>query len=72
MGVSSIPVSEVSEQINFLDELSFFQFYCDEHVYIGENYARFSFCKDVETLKNAGERLQKLKYHIVNTNGTKM
>ncbi|KAJ3550587.1 hypothetical protein NM688_g5039 [Phlebia brevispora] len=46
IGVSSIPVSE---------------FYCEEHVSIGENYARFAFCKDTETLHRAVERLQGLK-----------
>lgn len=46
VGVSSIPVSE---------------FYCIEHCSIGENYARFAFCKDVDTLKQAVERLQGLK-----------
>ncbi|KZV69864.1 PLP-dependent transferase [Peniophora sp. CONT] len=46
VGVSSIPVSE---------------FYCEEHTHIGEVYARFAFCKDVDTLTAAGERLQGLK-----------
>ncbi|KAF7790917.1 hypothetical protein EIP86_001875 [Pleurotus ostreatoroseus] len=46
IGVSSIPVSE---------------FYCEEHVSIGENYARFAFCKDTDTLHRAVERLQGLK-----------
>jgi kynurenine aminotransferase len=41
--VSSIPVSE---------------FYCDEHRYIGERFLRFAFCKDLDTLKEAGERLR--------------
>ncbi|KAJ3852020.1 pyridoxal phosphate-dependent transferase [Lentinula lateritia] len=50
VGVSSIPVSE---------------FYCVEHANIGEVYARFSFCKDVDTLRHASERLQKLKQYIV-------
>ncbi|THH33661.1 hypothetical protein EUX98_g542 [Antrodiella citrinella] len=45
-GVSSIPVSE---------------FYCEEHVSIGERYARFAFCKDVETLRQAACRLQNLR-----------
>jgi len=47
--VSSIPVSE---------------FYCEEHCGIGENYVRFAFCKDKETLKMAGERLQGLKKYL--------
>ncbi|CCM04832.1 uncharacterized protein FIBRA_07025 [Fibroporia radiculosa] len=45
VGVSSIPVSE---------------FYCEEHCTIGENYARFAFCKDIDTMKQAAERLQSL------------
>ncbi|EPQ59322.1 PLP-dependent transferase [Gloeophyllum trabeum ATCC 11539] len=49
IGVSSIPVSE---------------FYCHEHTSIGEKYARFGFCKDLETLRQAGERLQKLKNYV--------
>ncbi|TCD67666.1 hypothetical protein EIP91_012032 [Steccherinum ochraceum] len=51
-GVSSIPVSE---------------FYCEEHVNIGERYARFAFCKDVDTLKQAAERLKGLKKAISKT-----
>ncbi|KAG1863414.1 pyridoxal phosphate-dependent transferase [Suillus tomentosus] len=50
IGVSSIPVSE---------------FYCEEHCTIGENFARFAFCKDVETLRQAGERLQRLAEYLV-------
>ncbi|PCH41280.1 PLP-dependent transferase [Wolfiporia cocos MD-104 SS10] len=46
VGVSSIPVSE---------------FYCEEHCSIGESYARFAFCKDVDTLNLAAERLQALR-----------
>ncbi|CDO69418.1 hypothetical protein BN946_scf184791.g13 [Trametes cinnabarina] len=49
IGVSCIPVSE---------------FYCDEHMHIGANYARFSFCKDVDTLRTAAERLQKLRWFL--------
>ncbi len=41
-----------------------FKFYCEEHVSIGENYIRFSFCKDLDTLKAAGERLQNLKKYL--------
>ncbi|KAG6880441.1 hypothetical protein C0992_000043 [Termitomyces sp. T32_za158] len=51
IGVSSIPVSE---------------FYCEEHAEIGEVYARFAFCKDLDTLKAAGERLQGLKKFLKN------
>ncbi|KAE9410343.1 PLP-dependent transferase [Gymnopus androsaceus JB14] len=50
IGVSSIPVSE---------------FYCIEHANIGEVYARFAFCKDLDTLRNAAERFKKLKQYIV-------
>ncbi|KAA1466232.1 PLP-dependent transferase [Dentipellis sp. KUC8613] len=50
VGVSSIPVSE---------------FYCEEHTGIGEKFARFAFCKDIETLKTAGNRLQGLKRFLV-------
>ncbi|KAG6832921.1 hypothetical protein H0H92_004805 [Tricholoma furcatifolium] len=49
IGVSSIPVSE---------------FYCEEHAKIGEAYGRFAFCKDEETLRNAAERLQKMKKYL--------
>ncbi|KAI0306974.1 PLP-dependent transferase [Multifurca ochricompacta] len=49
IGVSSIPVSE---------------FYCEEHMAIGENYIRFSFCKDLDTLKAGVERLQNLKPYL--------
>lgn len=49
VGVSSIPVSD---------------FYCEEHCHIGENYARFAFCKDVDTLRQAGERLQRLARYL--------
>jgi kynurenine aminotransferase len=49
IGVSTIPVSE---------------FYCDEHRSIGEKFIRFAFCKDDETLKAAGERLQKLSQYL--------
>ena len=36
------------------------QFYCEEHANLGERYARFAFCKDTDTLRRAGERLQAL------------
>jgi N-succinyldiaminopimelate aminotransferase len=36
-------------------------FYCPEHAAIGRKYARFAFCKGDETLREAGERLAKLK-----------
>ncbi|TDL29711.1 PLP-dependent transferase [Rickenella mellea] len=49
IGVSSIPVSE---------------FYCEEHCHLGESFARFAFCKDLDTLRNAGERLQGLKKYL--------
>ncbi|KIJ37408.1 hypothetical protein M422DRAFT_33742 [Sphaerobolus stellatus SS14] len=49
VGVSSIPVSE---------------FYCEEHCTLGERFARFAFCKDLDTLTRAGERLQDLKKYL--------
>ncbi|EIW82416.1 PLP-dependent transferase [Coniophora puteana RWD-64-598 SS2] len=49
LGVSSIPVSE---------------FYCQEHCSIGESFARFAFCKDIDTLRHASERLQGLSKYI--------
>ncbi|KAG7097096.1 hypothetical protein E1B28_004480 [Marasmius oreades] len=49
VGVSSIPVSE---------------FYCPEHSKIGENFLRFAFCKDADTLRRAAERLQNVKRYI--------
>ena len=67
IGVSTIPVSEVSFprtilELSDLDRL--LQFYCEEHANIGEAYARFSFCKDLDTLRRAAERLQRLKQYI--------
>lgn len=32
-----------------------------EHEHIGAEYLRLAFCKDTDTLKEAGERLQSLK-----------
>jgi len=49
IGVSAIPVSE---------------FYCDEHCSIGESYIRFAFCKDVDTLRRAAQRLQGLRIFL--------
>jgi len=49
LGVSSIPVSE---------------FYCEEHYKIGEVYARFAFCKDIDTLRAAAERLKNLAKYL--------
>jgi len=40
-------------------------FYSSDHVSIGENFIRIAFCKDLDTLKEAGQRLQKLKPYIV-------
>lgn len=37
------------------------EFYCAEHVAIGEKFARFAFCKDLDMLHQAGERLLRLK-----------
>jgi N-succinyldiaminopimelate aminotransferase len=36
-------------------------FYSQEHAYIGHGYVRFAFCKSDEMLKQAGERLTKLR-----------
>jgi len=49
IGVSSIPVSE---------------FYCEEHCEIGEAYARFAFCKDMDTIQAATERLMGLQKYL--------
>lgn len=67
VGVSAIPVSEVrafprSCLAPYL--IIARQFYCEQHCSIGENYARFAFCKDVDTLKAAAERLQNLKQFL--------
>ena len=35
-------------------------FYSDEHKALGKSYARFAFCKKMETLEKAAERLKKL------------
>lgn len=36
-------------------------FYCAEHAHLARNYARFAFCKSDDTLRQAGERLAKLR-----------
>jgi N-succinyldiaminopimelate aminotransferase len=36
-------------------------FYSPEHAHISQKYARFSFCKSDDTLREAGRRLAKLK-----------
>ncbi|MFN8375849.1 MAG: aminotransferase class I/II-fold pyridoxal phosphate-dependent enzyme [Anaerolineae bacterium] len=36
-------------------------FYCDEHKHLGMNYLRFAFCKSDDLLREAGERLARLK-----------
>lgn len=38
-----------------------FKFYCEAHCGIGESYARFAFCKDLDTLRAATDRLLGLK-----------
>jgi N-succinyldiaminopimelate aminotransferase len=35
-------------------------FYSDEHKYLANNWARFAFCKKMETLEQAAERLRKV------------
>jgi kynurenine aminotransferase len=68
IGVSSIPVSEVRvlyiRQIQSRSLPVACKFYCEQHARIGEKYTRFSFCKDVDTLKKAAERLQGLKKYM--------
>ena len=67
--MSSIPVSEVCTR--FIDwSLAVrsnyaSQFYCIEHQGIGENFGRFAFCKDLDTLRQAGDRLQALGKYLV-------
>ncbi|KAJ1970846.1 arylformamidase [Dimargaris xerosporica] len=46
IGVTGIPPSE---------------FYSDEHTHLADNYIRLAFCKPVELLDQAGERLLRLK-----------
>ncbi|KAG5219914.1 pyridoxal phosphate-dependent transferase [Salix suchowensis] len=65
IGVSSIPVSEVCFNLLPHEPLrTHSQFYCEEHANIGEAYARFAFCKDVDTLGKAAERLKNLKNYM--------
>jgi len=40
------------------------KFYCEEHYNIGEVYARFAFCKDLDTLRAAAERLKGLTKYL--------
>ncbi|ORY21906.1 putative aminotransferase [Naematelia encephala] len=40
------------------------EFYCGEHVEIGERFARFAFCKNPELLHDAGKRLLRLKDYM--------
>jgi hypothetical protein len=49
-------------RLNLLQNI--LQFYCEEHASIGEAYARFAFCKDVDTLKAAAERFKKLEQYF--------
>jgi len=53
-GLSGIPVSEASPH-------SLQKLYCEEHYNIGEAYAQFAFCKDLNTLHAAAENLKKQK-----------
>jgi aspartate/methionine/tyrosine aminotransferase len=39
-------------------------FYCAEHSSIGQNYARFAFCKDIDTLIRACQRLEEVKKYL--------
>jgi hypothetical protein len=65
IGVSPIPLSDV-RCVNFQDATDSYssQFFSVDHGHIGDAFVRFAFCKDVDTLKQAGERLQKLKQYI--------
>ena len=58
--VVAIPPSEC-EYKEFSRSLYSHSVYCEEHVNIGERFARFAFCKDPETLHAAGKRLLRLK-----------
>ncbi|OLL22151.1 putative aminotransferase [Neolecta irregularis DAH-3] len=40
------------------------EFFIAEHAHLAENYLRFAFCKDVETLKEAVCKLRKLEAYI--------
>ncbi|KAF8305585.1 PLP-dependent transferase [Clavulina sp. PMI_390] len=42
-------------------------FYGPEHQSIGASFTRLAYCKDLDTLRKAGERLQELKPYIVKT-----
>jgi kynurenine aminotransferase len=66
LGVSSIPVSEVSSHLMVKNPRTnvFRKFYCEEHCNIGEAYARFAFCKDLDTLHAAAKRLKNLTKHM--------
>lgn len=70
LGVSSIPVSEVSPHLGAKNQgLNVFRkFYCEEHCNIGEAYARFAFCKDLDTLHAAAEKLKNLTKYMKKTN----
>ncbi|KAF8332076.1 pyridoxal phosphate-dependent transferase [Cantharellus anzutake] len=39
-------------------------FYSPKHIPIGEQFSRFAFCKDIDTIRAAGERLLALKPYI--------
>ena len=70
LGVSSIPVSEVSPHTghNDRDTNVLGKFYCEEHCNIGEAYARFAFCKDLDTLHAAVERLKNITKYLKKKN----
>jgi len=66
LGVSSIPVSDVSSfsEPKQRSTYIFRKFYCEGHRSIGEAYARFAFCKDLDTLHTAAERLKNLTKYL--------
>jgi len=45
---------------------AFRKFYCEEHYKIGEVYARFAFCKDLDTLRAAADRLKNMAKYLKN------
>jgi len=57
LGVSSIPASEVNLHLGAKNQVlaSLRKFYCEEHCNIGEAYAQFTFCQDLDTLHASGE-----------------
>lgn len=38
-----------------------------EHKHIGASFTRFSFCKDIDTMREGAERLKKLKPYVISS-----